>query len=146
MSLFPIMANPPGGLEQYIPENMPMAPPETSTLGYFLKGWEDAGGWSSLPGMVGESVRDIFGEPSIIPGYPRGYLPGLQPESPFNPGVPVNPLNPTPWASGPNLERPPVANASIVSTLAPRGPGGAMGMGMLPLLMALLNEQQSGGK
>ena len=145
MSLFPIMANPPGGLEQYIPANMPMAPPETSTLGYFLKGWEDAGGWSSLPGMVGESVRDIFGDPSTMPGYPRGFLPGLQPESPLNPGVPVNPINPMPWAQGtmePGL--PPVANASIIGTRAPGGPGGAvgMGMGLLPLLMGLYNEQK----
>tara|TARA_R100000700_G_C3099789_1_gene97357 strand:- start:139 stop:537 length:399 start_codon:yes stop_codon:yes gene_type:complete len=32
---------------------------QPSTHDYFLKGWEDAGGWSSLPGMVGETISEM---------------------------------------------------------------------------------------
>tara|TARA_B100000519_G_C13949609_1_gene300076 strand:+ start:165 stop:500 length:336 start_codon:yes stop_codon:yes gene_type:complete len=33
--------------------------PATSDWGYFLKGWDDAGGWPSLPGMVGETISEM---------------------------------------------------------------------------------------
>ena len=110
-------------------------PQDLSTLGYFLKGWEDAGGWPSLPGMVGGTIGDMFNPSPNVPGYPHGIIPGLPPGFPN-----AQPGGPPGGATG--NPRPNVTNASIVSSLVPRGPAG-MGMGLLPLLMGLLKTQQN---
>ena len=48
--------------EQALPVGNPaktMNMMQPSTHDYFLKGWEDAGGWSSLPGMVQQTVNEL---------------------------------------------------------------------------------------
>lgn len=99
--LFPIML--PGAQEQLQKaksQGVVPHPSGESSWDYFKKGWQDAGGLSSLPGILGDVVREKFGQPAPpMPGYPDGYLPGLKPQSPLNPGVPVTPWNETPWAS-----------------------------------------------
>lgn len=61
---------------------------EPSTWDYFKKGWTDAGGMSSLPGILGDVIKERLQPPTPMPGYPHGIIPGLPPSFPSQDKLP----------------------------------------------------------
>tara|TARA_R110002012_G_scaffold137948_1_gene293082 strand:- start:2457 stop:2816 length:360 start_codon:yes stop_codon:yes gene_type:complete len=95
------------------------APTEPSTWDYFLKGWDDAGGMSSLPGMVGETINEM----------------------PFM--NQANKLLPVPTGPDGKPMMPGMGQMAGLGAVAAPGPGPAGMMGLLPLLMMAMKQRNN---